>query len=50
MRNLKAVISLPPLWTGVGVSTNLVVFEKNREGNDVIMINASSKESLLFEI
>lgn len=30
---LKAVISLPPLWAGVAVNTNLLVVEKGYKGN-----------------
>lgn len=45
-RNLKAVISLPPLWSFTSIPTNIVVFEKERIGNDVIMIDASSVDNL----
>ena len=42
-RNLKAVISLPPLWNFTSVPTNIIVLENERKGNDVIMIDASSQ-------
>lgn len=41
-RNLTAVIALPPLWRGISVPTNLLIFENERKGNGVIMIDASS--------
>lgn len=43
-RNLKAVIALPALWRRTSVSTNLIVFDNERVGNDVIMIDASSND------
>lgn len=41
---LKAVITLPPLWTGAYENTSLLILEKNKKINDVIMIDASSDE------
>lgn len=46
-RNLKAVIALPPLWSGTTIPTNLVIFEKDRVGNDVIMVDASSSDNVV---
>lgn len=47
IRNLKAVIALPSLWSGTTIPTNLVIFEKDRVGNDVIMIDASSSDNVV---
>lgn len=43
-RNLKAVIALPALWNFTSIPTNLVIFEKERKSNDVIMIDASASD------
>ena len=43
---LKAVIALPPLWSGVSINTNLLVFENNKKDDNIIMINASDDGSL----
>ncbi len=43
-RNLFAVIALPALWRATSVPTNLLVFENERKGNDVIMIDASTSD------
>ena len=43
-RNLVAVIALPNLWRGTAVNTNLLVFENERKGNNIMMIDASSSE------
>ncbi len=45
-RNLKAVIALPALWRGVSVSMNLLVFENERKGNDIVMIDASTSDCI----
>ena len=43
-RNLKAVIALPALWNFTSVATNLLIFENERKGNDVMMIDATSSD------
>lgn len=39
---LKAVIALPPLSSGFYSNANLVVFENNKNNNNVIMVDASN--------
>ena len=46
LKNLTAVISLPPLWSFSSAPTNLLVFDKERIGNNITMIDASSSDCI----
>lgn len=44
LNNLIAVISLPSLWNGTIIFTNLLVLTKHKKNEEVIMIEASGSE------
>lgn len=41
-RNIKAVISLPPLWRFTSINTNIIVCDYERTTDKIMMIDASS--------
>ena len=44
LKNLSAAIALPPLWKGTTIPTNLLVFKNERQGDNIVMIDASAND------
>lgn len=46
---LSAVITLPSLYYGTSIATNLIILERNRKLNNILFVNARSNEFFPFE-
>lgn len=40
--DLIAVVALPPLWSGVSINTNILVFEKGNNNENIVFVDASN--------
>lgn len=47
IEDLKAVISLPPLWLGTSINTNLLIFDRKNKSDKVVFIDATNTGTLV---